>query len=75
MIAAGEGPDVTVKARKKLDDDGVGGLGNEVALCDFEFVFLQSAGFGEKLIASACRQHQEIGGMPFAFDGVARFFT
>src|ERR1700756_953927 len=75
MIAAREGPDVAVEAREKLDDDGIGGLRNEVALRDFQLLFLQRAGFREKLIACSGGQHQKISGMPFALDRVARLFT
>ncbi len=32
MIAAREGPNVAVEMRKKLDDDGIFGLRDEIAL-------------------------------------------
>src|SRR6266404_927130 len=75
MIAAREGPDVAVKVGKEFDDDGVGGLRDEVALRDFEFVFLKRTRFGEKLIAGSGSENQKVCGMPLAFDGVARLFT
>src|SRR5215470_11272672 len=75
MIATREGPDIAVKVRKELDDDGVFGLRNEIALRDFKFVLLERTRFGQKLVARAGGEYQKVGGVPFAFDAIARFFS
>src|SRR5262249_1540495 len=74
MIAAGKRPDVAVKVRKELDDDGVSALRNEIALGDFEFVFLERARFGEKLIARTGCQHQKVRAVPLSVNTEARLF-
>src|SRR5215472_15559136 len=75
MVTAREGPDVTVKVREEFNDDGVGRLRNEVALGDLELVFLERTRPGKELIAGARGENQEVGGMPFAIDTVAGFFS
>jgi len=75
VIATREGPDITVKVRKKFDDDGIGGLRNEIALSNFEFVALEGPCFGQKLIACAGSEHEKVRGAPLAFDGVAGLFA
>src|SRR5262245_13730182 len=75
MVAARERPNVAVKVGKKLDDDGFGGLRDEIALGDFELVTVQRASFWKELVASAGSEYQEVGGAPFAFDRIARLFS
>ena len=72
MVGAGKGPDVALEIGEKLDDDFLGGLRDEVALGHFELIAVQGARAGEKLIARACGEDQEIGGAPLAINGVAR---
>src|SRR2546423_3583431 len=62
MVAAGEGPDVAFELRKKLYDDGLGSLRDEITLGHFEFVALKSARFRMKVIASASGEHEKISG-------------
>src|ERR1051326_958251 len=75
MIATREGPDIAVEVGKEFNDDGIGGLRNEIALGDFEFIFPERARFREKLIASTRGEDEKIRRTPFAFDGVTRFFA
>src|SRR5215813_5829724 len=75
MVATREGPDIAVEVRKELDDDGVFGLRNEIALRDFKFVLLKRTRFGQKLVARAGGEYQKIGGVPFAIDAITRFFS
>src|SRR4030095_3871378 len=75
MVAAGERPDVAVKVRKELDDDGIGGLRDEVALSDFEFVFLERTRFGKELVASAGGENEKVRGVPFSINTIAGLFV
>src|SRR5271157_1001071 len=71
MVGAREGPDVALEIGKKLDDDLLGGLRDEIALGHLEFIALQGARTGEELVACARGKDQEIGGAPLAINGVA----
>src|SRR5215471_873384 len=70
MVTPWKRPDVPVKVRKEFDNDRVGRLRNEIALRDFQFVFLEWAGFREQLVACAGRENQEIRALPFAINAV-----
>lgn len=72
MVVAGEGPDVAFKLAEEFDLDGVAGIGNEIALGDFQFGGLEWAGGGSKTVARARGEDQEIGGAPFAVGAIAR---
>src|SRR5271157_153783 len=72
MVGAGEGPDVALEIGEKLDNDFLGGLRHEVALGHLEFIALQGARAGQKLVARPGGQDHEVGGAPLAINGVAR---
>src|SRR4030095_1880006 len=75
MVATRKGPYITVKVRKEFDDDGIGGLRNEIALSDFQFLAPKRGGFWQELVSSAGSENQEVGCAPFALYRVTWFLA
>lgn len=63
MVGPRKGPEIAGHALEKLDFDHFFFGGNEVAESDFEIARAERRGAGEKLIARAGREDDEIGGV------------
>ncbi len=72
MVASRKRPDVAFEVAQKLDRDRIRCLRDEISLRHFQFVALEGPRFRQQLIAGARGQHQEIRGLPLAFDAIAR---